>query len=104
MNISPCSEVGSATVRDRMRDNVSTLLVNYLLQAMGKLLLNTVKGELVFVSPGCISHVFKRGFSCTVPYVCNFRHAVFKKRKQKQWNNSTFEIPADFFDDGMKAK
>jgi hypothetical protein len=72
VNISPCSEAGSGTVRDRIGDIVSALHVNYILQAMGKLLLNTVKAELVFISAGCIQHLFKRGFS-------NFIHAVFKK-------------------------
>ena len=69
MNISPCSESGSGTVGDRVSDNVSTLHVNYVLQAMGKLLLNTLKGELVFVSPGCISHVFN-------PYPTNVENRV----------------------------
>jgi hypothetical protein len=48
VNISPCSEAGSGKVRDRMSDNVTTLHVHYVLQAMGRLLLNTVKGELLF--------------------------------------------------------
>jgi hypothetical protein len=77
VNISPCSEAGSGTVHDRVSDNVTTLQVHYVLQAMGSLLLNTVKGELVFVSPGCISYMFTRGFSSTVSEVRNFRNAIF---------------------------
>jgi len=64
-----------------MSDNVTTLHVHYVLQAMGKLLLNTVKCELVFVSPGCVSRVFTRGFNSTVCDLCNFRHSIFLKVK-----------------------
>ena len=102
MNIFPCSEAGSGTIRDRMSDNVTTLHVHYVLQALRRLLLNIVKGELVFVSPGCISHVFKRGFSSTVSGLCNFRHAIFKKVRHIEII-ALFIFPP-FVDDEMKAK